>query len=236
MKTRLILAGAAGFTTLLLSTIAGAQPKDVPLEAGAGVGVPKAPSNALELKIGMDYSQGFGGIGSGISNLTDLGTAGGAINLGLGYRLDPHLMLGIYGSGAEFGRGSNVDSSANLFTATAGLEANWHFLPQKEWDPFVGLGTGWRGYWISTTPGTASLQGWQIARLDLGVDYRMADYVSIAPVIGADLSMFFTSENVGQSSYYSLSAPNLDTFVYAGLLGRFDIGLGPSSRVQTAAR
>jgi Outer membrane protein beta-barrel domain len=236
MNTRVVLATMAAASTLLVSGLAGAQPKDVPREAGYGVAVPKAPENALELKVGFDYSQGFGGLGKSLPTLTDLGTAGGELQLGVGYRLNPDLMLGVYGTADEFGRGSNVNSSASLYSATAGIEANWHFLPNELWDPFVGIGTGWRGYWVGVNQGTTSLHGWQIARLDLGIDYRMAEAVSMAPVIGIDLTTFFGQQLPGQTTFYNVGTPEVNTFIYAGLLGRFDIPTGGSSSARTASR
>lgn len=237
MNARLILAATAALSTLLLSGVASAQPpKDVPIEAGAGGAAPKAPENAIELKVGFDYAQAFGGLGKSLPSLADLGTAGGELQLGVGYRLNPNLMLGIYGTGDQFGRGANVSSSASLYSATAGLEANWHFLPNQVWDPFIGLGSGWRGYWVGTDQGTTSLHGWQILRLDIGVDYRMADAVSMAPVIGADLTTFFGQQIAGQSTFYNVGTPEVNTFIYAGLLGRFDIPTGASSSARTASR
>jgi Outer membrane protein beta-barrel domain len=236
MKRRGILAVTAALSTLLVSGLANAQPKDSPREAGYGVGAPKAPENALELKVGFDYTQGFGGIGKTLPNLSDLGTAGGEIQLGVGYRLNPDLMLGIYGTADQFGRGTNVDPTASLYSATAGLEANWHFLPNQLWDPFVGLGTGWRGYWVGVDRGTTSLHGWQIARFDIGIDYRMTEAVSMAPVIGVDLTTFFGQQAAGQTAFYNVGTPEVNTFIYAGLLGRFDIPTGASNGARTASR
>src|SRR5207237_4036085 len=131
-------------------------------------------------------------------SFTDLAQAGGRLQVGVGYRLMPQLTLGVYGSGAMFGRGDSVDSSSKLYTASAGVQADWHFLPSgSELDPWVSLGTGWRGYWVNADQGTTSLHGLELAKLQVGVDYRIAPAVAIAPVIGADLSTFLTQENAG---------------------------------------
>jgi hypothetical protein len=237
MKLSLILAGIAGLSAMLAVADARAQPTDVPSESVAGGKVsPRAPSDAVELKVGFDYAQAFGGIGTGLPSLSDLGYAGGGFQVGVGYRLDPHLMIGVYGSADQFSHGRSVDTSASLYSATGGIEVNWHLMPREEWDPYLGLGTGWRGYWVGMDRGTTSLNGWQIARADLGVDIRFSQGVAIAPVMGIDLSTFFTQELAGQTGFYNVGTPELNTFVYAGILGRFDIPSGASPSGRTAQR
>ena len=187
-------------------------------------------THAVELTIGTGYAQGFGNIASGQPTLTDMGTAGGALQLGVGYRLIPQLTLGVYGSGAVFGRGDQVDTSAKLYTAAAGVQADWHFLPARsEFDPWVSLGGGWRGYWNSMDQGTSSLQGLELAKAQVGVDYRVTSAVSISPVIGADMSLFLTQQAAGQNAWTNISNPNVNTFVFGGLLGRFDVPTGSRS-------
>jgi hypothetical protein len=187
-------------------------------------------THAVELTVGTGYSQGFGNVASGQPTLQDLGTAGGAVQLGVGYRLIPQLTLGVYGSGAMFGRGGQVDPSAKLYTASAGVQADWHFLPARhEVDPWVSLGSGWRGYWNSMDQGTASMQGLELAKAQVGVDYRVTSAVSISPVIGADMSVFLTQQAAGQNAWTNISNPNVNTFVFGGLLGRFDVPTGSRS-------
>jgi hypothetical protein len=158
------------------------------------------------------------------ATLTDMATAGGALQLGVGYRLIPELTLGVYGSGAMFGRGDQVDTSAKLYTAAAGVQADWHFLPARhEVDPWVSLGGGWRGYWNAMDQGTSSMQGLELAKVQVGVDYRIAPAVSISPVIGADMSLFLTQQAAGQNAWTNINSPSVNTFVFGGLLGRFDI-------------
>jgi hypothetical protein len=192
-------------------------------------------THAVELTIGTGYAQGFGNVGAGQPTLTDMGTAGGALQLGVGYRLIPQLTLAVYGSGAVFGRGDQVDTSAKLYTAAAGVQADWHFLPARsEFDPWVSLGSGWRGYWNSMDQGTASFQGIELAKAQVGVDYRVTSAVSISPVIGADMSVFLTQQAAGEGAWHNVSNPNVNTFLFGGLLGRFDVPTeSRSSRVAS---
>jgi hypothetical protein len=226
MNRTWIAAAAAATGTMMLGGVAAAQEvtKDVTTQSEARSRDLPAAKNAVELTVGTGYAQGFGDVAAGQPTLKDVSQAGGAVELGVGYRLIPALTLGVYGSGATFARGDRVDGSANVYSATAGVQADWHFLPAAhELDPWVSLGTGWRGHWIHANQGDTSMHGWQIAKLELGVDYRIAPAVSISPVIGADLSTFFTQSTPQSNGYQNLSNPNVNTFVFAGVLGRFDI-------------
>jgi hypothetical protein len=229
MNRKWMAASAAVVGTTMFAGVASAQETtSSPARDEARAGAPSrelpAAKDAVELTIGTGYAQGFGDVASNHATLQDLGTAGGAVQIGVGYRVLPQLTLGVYGTGAMFGRADSVDGSAKLYSATAGVQADWHFVPQaSEWDPWVSLGTGWRGYWVDADQGTTSLHGWEIAKLQVGVDYRIAPAVAISPVIGADLSTFFTESTPQSSGFANLSSPTVNTFVFGGVLGRFDI-------------
>jgi hypothetical protein len=232
------IVNAAGVMGMLL--VAGTASAQVQRKDEAGLGAAEkrlAPAtNAVELTIGTGYEQGFGKFGSAQPSLTDVGTAGGALQIGVGYRIIPQLTLGLYGSGAMFGRGDQVDPSADLYSAAAGFQADWHFLPSGHvLDPWVSLGSGWRGYWISANSGNTSLQGMEIAKLQVGVDYRIARSVSVSPVVGIDLSSFFTQSTPETNRFTNVPGPEVNTFLFAGMMGRFDLGLG-SRNQQVASR
>jgi hypothetical protein len=237
METKSIIVAASAMGVLLLAGTANAQvqAKDEAKEDSSEAAL--APvKNAVELTVGTGYEQGFGKITSGQPTLTDIGQAGGAVQVGVGYRIIPQLTLGLYGSGAMFSRGSEVDPSADLYSAAAGVQADWHFLPGGHLlDPWISLGSGWRGYWISANSGNTSLQGMELAKLQVGLDYRVAKAVSVSPVVGVDLSTFFTQETPETNRFSNIASPEVNTFVFAGMMGRFDLGVGSSSR-QVASR
>jgi hypothetical protein len=238
MKTTLMTAAAVVASTLTVASgaLAQSQTKDE-VKEDSGTHDLSAPTHALELTIGTGYEQGFGNVGGGQPRLTDLSTAGGAIQVGVGYRLLPQLTLGVYGSGAMFGRGDQVDSTAKEYSAAAGVQADWHFLPAgRELDPWISLGTGWRGYWIHTdSAGDTSLQGLEIAKLQVGLDYRVDRAVSLGPVVGVDMSTFLSQSTPASNGFSNISSPNVNTFLFAGLMGRFDVPTQPD-RSQVASR
>jgi hypothetical protein len=57
-----------------------------------------------------------------------------------------------------------MTSGATIYTATAGVQGNYHFLPWNDWDPWIGLGAGWCGIWIDRdVGGTDSRHGIDLA-------------------------------------------------------------------------
>jgi hypothetical protein len=237
MKSKWMSAAAISLTSMAVTGAAGAQERDQVNNAGDEKSRDLPPAtHAVELTVGTGYAQGFGDVGSGVPKLTDMGQAGGAVQVGVGYRLIPQLTLGVYGAGAMFSRSDQIDTSSNLYSASAGVQADWHFLPSRhEFDPWVSLGAGWRGYWINADQGTTSLHGLQLAKLQVGVDYRVAPAISISPVVGADMSMFLTESTPGSNGYRNIANPNVNTFLFAGLMGRFDIPT-ESSESRVASR
>jgi hypothetical protein len=185
-----------------------------------------APVNALEIGIATGYSQPFGRLsGRQAATLTDTTSAGGAVEFDLGYRLSPHLMVGAYGSGAAYGLGSAVLDGSNIYSAAAGVHANWHFRPFELVDPWVGMGSGWRGLWVRQPDSSVdSSHGFDVVRAQVGVDFRAAPQVRISPLIGTTLTTFLTREAAGSSTWQNVSDPRVSTFLFAGVAGRFDIG------------
>lgn len=204
---------------LLFSTIASAQPSE-------GVDAELAPADgAFELAIGTGFAQGGGKLGGGMRNLEDLAGPGGSVELDAGYRATPNLTVGLYGTFSKFQHGDFVDSSTDVLGASAGIQAAVHLRPDHEIDPWVSIGTGWKGLWLSPDSGkTTSLQGLELARIQVGVDYRISKEVSIAPVIGGSLGMYISQDSPSTMAYTELADKQVNFTGYAGLSGRFDLG------------
>jgi hypothetical protein len=236
IQGRAAIAAALGATLLGSSGVASAQEKEQVTVENTHARDPA--DRSLELTVGTGYAQGFGNVGTGRPSLGDRGGAGGAVQVGVGYRLIPQLTLGLYGAGSMFDRSDQVDGSTNLYTANAGVQADWHVLPSAhDLDPWLSLGTGWRGYWEHANAGTLSMHGLELARLQVGVDYRLDREIAVSPVIGADLSTFLT-EAAPNASFSNIPSPNVNTFVFGGIQGRFDIPVGErtSSSITVASR
>jgi peptidoglycan-associated lipoprotein len=173
------------------------------------------PRNAFELTLGTGYTEGFGQYTQSIG-MPSVAQQGMALDLGLGYRIDPHWMIGAMGEYNEL-MAERADSARGV---VAGIQAGYHMLPAQRVDPWVSLGSGYRWLWEVHHDTNTSLltQGLQMARLLVGVDIRTGRDFAIGPVIGADLDEFLAQGNGG------ISNPSVVTFVHAGLMGRFDLG------------
>lgn len=237
MKTKWMAALAVATSSIVVTGIASAAEKDQAQAQSSAKSDATAPmKKALELTIGTGYTQGFGDIASNQPKVNDLSKAGGSIQAGIGYRIIPQLTLGVYGSGGMFEHGDQADPTGHLFTSTAGVQADWHFLPARsQFDPWVSLGSGWRGAWMTADRGTTAIHGMEIAKLQVGVDYRIDKQVAISPVVGIDMSTFFTQATPDNTSFHNLSSPGVNAFLFAGLQGRFDIPTG-SEHSQVASR
>jgi hypothetical protein len=219
--TKLLPALAAAF---LLAPLAHAQSGDYsPLDRAD---LPRvAPKNALELTLRQGYGQGFGRGAFENESLGNLGRGGHSVELGIGYRIDPRFMVGFYIEGARFADGVSVPDDATPYSGGFGVQAEYHLLPYSRIDPWVGLGTGLRGYVVDRDdPGTEVLLGYDIARLRIGADHRLTPSFSLGPVVGASLTRFGGYDSSESTGLQDIENRGFSTFVFAGIQGRFDIG------------
>jgi outer membrane protein OmpA-like peptidoglycan-associated protein len=182
----------------------------------------RAPSNALELKIGTGYTQGFGNAGPS-RPLQDLGGAGLGASLDVDYRLSRPWSVGVESQYQELTDKDNTSARGLAFNAGA----TYHLDPLVRGDPWVRVGTGYRLLWENDPSGARGLtvlrHGFELATAKIGYDVRVSEDLAIAPVIGADLNMFLWQDR-SDTSASQMSSAQVGTFVYAGLQGRFDIG------------
>jgi hypothetical protein len=194
-----------------------------------------APARAWEIGLGVGYSQGVGDIGGNSPTLNDLTHGGGEVQVNVGYRIDPHWLVGLYGTVGKYSLGSVTPDGSDVWSATAGAQANYHLLPDQQWDPWIGLGAGWRGHWISKNVGTDTRHGLDLARLQVGVDYRVSPEFSVSPYVGASATLFLAQELAQQTSFSNVHDPNVNLFFFGGLMGRFDILGSRSNGTQVAS-
>jgi len=184
-----------------------------------------APSNALEIGVATGYTQGVGPAGGGIAHVEDISKAGGAVELDAMYRINPTFAIGAFGSFSKYATGDQISSQSDVLGATAGIQAAAHLRPERSVDPWVSLGTGWRGLWLSPQSGkNTALQGLELARLQVGVDYRVSKDVAIAPVIGGSLNLFVSEDSPMTTKYTEIADKKVNFIGFAGLAGRFDLG------------
>jgi hypothetical protein len=189
-----------------------------------------APSDALELRVGTGYTQGFGMIAPG-RGIPDVAGPGIGVNAAVDYRINPSASVGVAAQYQEFA--NELNSAARGLNANVGL--TYHLTPIMRGDPYLRVGTGYRLLWSVNPPGapTTLLHGFELAAANIGYDVRVSEDVAIAPEVGADLNLFLWQDQNGVNS--NLSSAQVGTFIFAGLQGRFDAGGTKTTTAPTMA-
>jgi hypothetical protein len=213
--------GLAAFTlTFAAAASASAQEYrgDVTIET-RGV---RAPDNAYEFSINSGYTQGFGNLAGGRS-VGSVADAGFAAGLDYNFRVGPVWAIGLSGQYQEF---STNQLARDARGAAFGVNAQFHMAPYNRVDPWVSLGGGYRMLWdVPAGPGNNTLyHGFEVAKLQLGLDVRASKDVAIGPMIGGGLNYFMWRNPQGAVGNLELADKRISTTVFAGIQGRFDAG------------
>jgi hypothetical protein len=184
-----------------------------------------APSMSTELGVSVGYTQGFGDVqrGQRIGNVAD---AGLGVGLNLGYRASPFFSIGWSGQYQEFQPDIALTRGTSVRGVATGFEAGFHTMPFQRIDPFLTAGAGYRVMWIAPAGpnNNVMIHGFELAKLQAGIDLRLSRDVAIAPVIGADLNLFVWRNPEGPVGNLEIGDKRVNTFLFAGALGRFDLG------------
>lgn len=217
MRRYIVILGGGLVCSSAISSAARAQETETYLSEHLG-----APSNALELKVGDGYTQGFGNLAPGRGLPSVLG-AGNGVNADLDYRLTPEWSIGVEGEYQSF----TPEQNDKVQGAALNFGATYHFSPVLRGDPWLRIGTGYRWLWEYDPLGLSGLwvdrHGIDAATAKLGYDVRVSEDLAIAPVIGADVTTFIW-EQASNDGTHALPSAQVASFIYAGLQGRFDIG------------
>ncbi|MGK3960529.1 hypothetical protein WMF38_46670 [Sorangium sp. So ce118] len=225
MKANTGVAIAAGALAVLCASVASAQDYEGEVPPSYLRSPLRAPGNALEIGVSVGYAQGFGDIGSE-RRLRDLSGPGAGVGVALGYRAVPGVGLGLTSSYEQYMARGPERRGTDLRGMMVGAEASFHLAPFDRIDPVISLGGGYRALWTAA-PGRASdtvTHGIELARLQAVLDVRMSDSVALGPSLGGGLNLFLW-ENTGASTRArEVPGRRVNTFVFAGLQGRFDVG------------
>jgi hypothetical protein len=173
---------------------------------------------ALELVVATGYTQGFGQLDRA-TGLPRVAHAGIGVDVGAGYRVNPRWGVTLTGQYQEL--------QAERAEATRGfagtVAAQYHLDPNLVLDPWLELGAGYRALWETRPLARQDVltHGVQVGRARIGLDVRVSPELAIAPVVGADATVFLW-QDAGTTT--AIADPRFSTFVFAGLQGRFDVG------------
>jgi hypothetical protein len=187
-------------------------------ESPRGIDQPVETTNhTSELAFGAGNHLGLGSFGGAPVRLQDLSGGGTTLEIGLGYRLKPAWVLGVYATGSRFA-GQDVDRlETSVLTSSAGVQLTWHTRPDMFVDPWLGLGTGWRGMWLDGEAGRGTSHGLDLARVQAGLDFRILSSFALAPVIGADWLVELWSDPPVRGR------TGVNAFLFAGALARLQV-------------
>jgi hypothetical protein len=190
-----------------------------------------APVGAFELNFATAYNQGWGNLTDSVSptartlgrQVQDFAGAGIVFELDLGYRASPMFAAGVYGTVGGY-TNQTVLSGADTRSLTAGVQGQWFMRPFRAFSPWITLGSGYRGSWfVPEVGGITARHGWELARLQIGADFRVSTEVAVAPYVAGDVNLVF-SETLPNGDARNLHGPPAFASFTAGVLGRFDFG------------
>lgn len=172
-------------------------------------------SHGLEIALALGSTASRGDIGDGM-NAEDLIGSAARLELAIGSRVTPNLTLGFYGNAQ-----ASPHHGRRAHTGAAGLEAAFHLRPDRSIDPWISLGSGVRAYLVDDGGYTIGV-GAELARLQVGVDFRASERFAIGPVVGVSASLF-GAEKQPMQDFHELSGKGINWTLSAGIAGRFHL-------------
>ena len=139
------------------------------------------------------------------------------LQLDLGYRVSPafsiggYVMYGVGFAGDDVARGCDsvdglpgVSASCSARDVRLGVQAQFHFLPKKKLDPWIGVGLGYEWLTLESDVSGAGMQrdttstgkGVEFIDLQGGLDFKVASGLALGP---------FLSFSIGQYSSFKVS-------------------------------
>jgi outer membrane protein W len=230
--------GSALVVTLLVShSVASASPDgsaDVPATAPAAT----APSSrAIQVGLRAGLPLGMGEATKGVS-LADQADAAAAAWVDLGYRFNPHVYAGLYGQyvyvAPKTGPAACPEgATCSAYAVAFGINAHYHFLPARSFDPWVGLGIGYEMASLSGKMGPmefgGNIRGIQFVNVQAGSDFRLTRALGVGPFLSCGITEFTRSTTTMGGVDTDASIPSDQRRIHASLIfgarGTFDIAL-----------
>ena len=162
-----------------------------------------AEDTGFEASFRVGYAFPLGNVsGANDSKLSDGVSGQLPLMLDVGYRVLPNLFIGVYGQygfafvGDAFDEVCNdsspVDCSAH--DIRLGIEGHYHFRPQHDFDPWVGIGFGYE--WLNISAGrgdiesSSTMHGFEFFNLQVGLDVLVTRHFYAGPFVSMSFSQF----------------------------------------------
>ncbi|MEI6224024.1 MAG: hypothetical protein WCS72_04685 [Deltaproteobacteria bacterium] len=155
---------------------------------------PAGAQVALDLKVGYAIPTGdlmaFGGSDYyGPMKYTWSGAV--PIEVAGRYRFSPSFSAGVYYQYAPAFIATRFCASGMTcsgYDMRVGVEAVYAFLPERAWNPWVSVGTGWEWTHFSVATADASSQvtysGWEYFNVQAGLDWNLSKTFAFGPYVG----------------------------------------------------
>jgi opacity protein-like surface antigen len=220
-----------------LAAVASATPAFAQAAEGGYLETPvRAPERAFELGVNTGYTQGFGLLSRGRPVSVIAGPGFGA-GIDLGYRATPGFSIGVAGQFQGFSASSDLPAGTMVRGGSADLQGTFHMAPYDRVDPWITVGGGYRAVWevpLGSAP-TIMTHGFELGKLQLGLDLRASESVAVSPTIGAGVDMFVWQNTEGAEAA-NLRGRGVSGFLFAGLAGRFDLGGARANRPEAVTK
>jgi hypothetical protein len=232
---RFILAISA----LMLCSTAFAQEPNMPA-TGPGGGSTSSGGSGSGFELGLRSGYGLP-IGDAVQNgkMSDLISGMIPFWADVGYRIDPNWYVGgFYQFGLGFvptslsTAGCNVTGvSCSIMEHRFGLNVHYHFLPDQNLDPWVGIGAGYEIYRLSASAqgltASASFSGFEFGNAQLGLDYKVSRAFGIGPFVMITIAQYSNASAsvAGQDIPVPAFNKTIHEWLIFGLRGVFDFGV-----------
>jgi hypothetical protein len=180
-------------------------------------GAMRAVDGGLELGLSTGSATTVGDVGDNMDAGDLIGTAA-QLELQVGTRLTPQFGLAFYANGQALTTGST--RSRDVYTGAAGIAATFHVRPHHTIDPWISVGTGLRALMIDDD-GLSLGVGVELARIQLGTDFRITEDFALGPVIGASASLY-GAIRTPERDFEELDNKGINWTLSAGVAGRFN--------------
>jgi hypothetical protein len=115
---------------------------------------------------------------------------------------------------------SSFAGGCSVLDTQLGLFAHYHVLPDKPFDPWLGLGGGYEILSVLATGGGPSTSGWTALLADAGLDIKTAvEHVTVGPFVTVSLGQYDSFPNI------PTPITTIHGWVMLGARGAFDIPL-----------
>ena len=178
-------------------------------------------TDSLELAIGGTYLQSAGtATAAGPGSVRELPGPGAGIDLQLGYRRTPNLVLAFYGGAAGIPDGL---AQSRAVTWTFGVKAEWHFSPNQPVDPWLGAASGIKLLAIDEAGMSRDAFGFELAKLQAGIDFRVSRSLAVGFSAGISASMYTAQQDALTGRFEALPSKPVSWTLVAGPVARFEL-------------